>query len=147
MKELILTVGLPRSGKTTWAYAQGIPVLSIDSLRWTTYGRRYWPPGERRIWGTAWEMVRALFHGGHDHLIVDACHTVQHRRRFWIPSDSDDVQWNVVHHLVNTPVEECIRRATVEHDSTVIPVIRSMDSRFEPLGANEALYHGSQQGE
>ncbi len=33
MNRLILTVGLPRSGKTTWALEQGWPIVNPDSIR------------------------------------------------------------------------------------------------------------------
>jgi predicted kinase len=33
MQQLILTVGLPRSGKTTWAKQQGVPMVNRDAIR------------------------------------------------------------------------------------------------------------------
>ena len=40
-KQLILTVGLPRSGKTTWALAQGYPIVAPDAIRLAVTGQRY----------------------------------------------------------------------------------------------------------
>ena len=41
MKEIIVTVGLPRSGKTTWAREQGYPIVNPDSIRLSLHGKRF----------------------------------------------------------------------------------------------------------
>lgn len=41
MKKLILTIGLPRSGKSTWAKQQGCPVVNPDSIRLALHGKAY----------------------------------------------------------------------------------------------------------
>jgi len=42
MKILILTVGLPRSGKSTWAAKKGFPIVSPDAIRLAMHGMRKW---------------------------------------------------------------------------------------------------------
>ena len=37
-EDLIVMVGLPRSGKTTWARKQGYPIVNPDSIRLAFHG-------------------------------------------------------------------------------------------------------------
>jgi len=61
MKKLIMTVGLPRSGKSTWARKQGHPIAKY--------------------------MVQSLFLAGHDTVILDATNTTAQRREEWDSTD------------------------------------------------------------
>ncbi|KKK82651.1 hypothetical protein LCGC14_2801230, partial [marine sediment metagenome] len=49
MKKLILTVGLPRSGKSTWARKQGHPIVNPDSIRLALYGEPFIEEAEPMI--------------------------------------------------------------------------------------------------
>ena len=49
MKTLILTVGLPRSGKSTWALQQGHPVVNRDGIRKALHGEVYLQPAEDMV--------------------------------------------------------------------------------------------------
>ncbi len=53
-KLLIATVGLPRSGKTTWAlnYAQSslAPIVNPEAVRLAIHGQRYAAVAERYVW-------------------------------------------------------------------------------------------------
>lgn len=133
-KALILTVGLPRSGKTTWAMAQGCPVVNPDAIRIATYGDQFWAPGEEQVWATAWVMMRSLFIAGHEKVIIDATNTTKKRRDFWV-RDTGEV-WQIGTefqiHMVDTSEEECIQRAMEEGDNQIIPVIKRMSEQFEP---------------
>jgi len=73
MKRLICTVGLPRSGKSTWARQQPFPVVSTDAIRQNLYGQAFWKPGEKMLWALADLMVRTLFDSGAETVILDAC--------------------------------------------------------------------------
>lgn len=130
---LILTVGLPRSGKTTWALKQGHPIVSSDAIRLATHGRRFWAPMEKTVWATAWQMVAALFHAGHENVIVDACHTSQKRRDFWMSPGMGDHPdwpcWSLYFQIIDTAKEECLRRAG--DDSDIVDAIERMSSEAE----------------
>lgn len=134
MKKLILTVGLPQSGKTTWAQAQCYcPIVSPDSIRLAMHGQRFQFLAEPFVWATALVMVRALFLAGHDTVIVDATHTTKKRRDFW-KSDND---WEVWFQPIGTPKEVCLQRAERNKDTEIIPIIEKMAARFEPLDSEE----------
>lgn len=86
-KVLILTVGLPRSGKTTWARGTGHPIVNPDSIRLALHGKNFEALAEPVVWAIAKIMVRALFLAGHDTVILDACNVTADRRREWISRD------------------------------------------------------------
>ena len=69
---LILTVGLPRSGKSIWAKKQGIPIVNPDSIRLALHGKAFILEAEDFVWTIAYTMARALFLAGHETVIIDA---------------------------------------------------------------------------
>jgi predicted kinase len=127
---LILTVGIPRSGKSTWAREQNLPVVNPDSIRLALHGQRFQSLSEPFVWAIATVMVRALFLAGHSKIIVDATHTTKKRREFW-----KDKQWRYVFKVFDTSKEICLKRA--EGDAEMIPVIERMHSQYEPLTPDE----------
>jgi predicted kinase len=135
-KVLILTVGLPRSGKTTWAKTwgkdNGCPIVNPDSVRLAIHGRRFESLAEGFVWATARAMVRALFLAGHDAIIVDATNTTRKRRDEWRSPD-----WRTVCHVFDTAKEVCVERASADGDSEILPVIKRMAGQWEPLGEDE----------
>lgn len=135
MNTLILTVGLPRSGKTTWALQQKVPTVCPDAIRLAMHGRRFWGPAEKSVWAQAWTMVASLFLAGHQIVIVDATHMTQKRRDFWESPSMGDHQdwptWNVALHVIGTPAETCIARARAAGDQEIIPVIERMAAEAE----------------
>lgn len=131
-KILIATVGLPRSGKTTWAISQAWPIVNPDSVRLAIHGQRYIGQAEPFVWATVKAMVRALFLAGHKIVILDATNTTRRRRDEW---QSDE--WATYFKVIHTSKEVCLERATQEGDTEIIPVIERMAEQFEPLGEDE----------
>lgn len=125
---LILTVGLPRSGKSYWARTQGVPIVNPDSIRLALHGQRFQELAEPFVWAIAKVMARALFLAGHEKVIIDATNTTKARRDFWQSFD-----WNVSYHVISTSKETCMRRALDEFDSDLIPVIERMAAQYEPV--------------
>lgn len=123
--QLYMTVGLPRSGKTTWAVSQGVPIVSPDAIRLALHGKRFIPKAEGMVWAIAKVMVRALFAAGHTIVILDSCATTQKRRAEWDEFTNTRVWFQ-------TPVSECLARARAEKDEEILPVIDKMASQFEP---------------
>lgn len=128
MKTLICTVGLPRSGKSTWAKAQEHPIVNPDSIRLALHGQRFQSLAEPFVWATAHCMVRALFLAGHDTVILDATNTTEKRRAEWFNKD-----WTTIFEIIDTPAEVCIERARREEDDVIIPVIERMADAYEPV--------------
>lgn len=132
---LICMMGLPRSGKTTWAVKKGHPIVSPDAIRMAMYGQRFCRDGEKMVWTNAWYMVKSLFYAGHPTVIVDATNTIRLRRDSWTSHE-----WKTVFKVIDTGVSLCIERAQIEDDGEIIPIIRTMNSHYEPLAADETSY-------
>jgi predicted kinase len=133
---LILTVGLPRSGKTTWAllrwHGTGSPIVSPDAIRLALHGQRFQALAEPFVWAVAKVMVRALFAAGHPTVIVDATNTTRKRRDEW-----RDPAWKVSFHEMDVPADECRMRARRMGDEDIIAIIDQMAAKFEPVAEDE----------
>ena len=135
MKTFICTMGLPRSGKSTWVKEQNFPIVNPDAIRLAIHGQRFWAPAEKQVWAPANLMVRALFGAGHETVILDATNTSRKQRDQW---QSDE--WTTVFHHVDTPVALCEDRAVYDQMPDLIDVIRRMVDEFEPLEDDEIRY-------
>lgn len=131
---LVVTVGLPRSGKTTWARKQGTPIVNPDSIRLALHGQRYIQLAEPIVWAIAKIMVRALFLAGHRSVILDSTNTTRKRRDEWV---SD--QWTTLFKPISTSRRECLRRSKEEKDTEIMPIIDKMDEQFEALERDEKV--------
>lgn len=123
---LLLTVGLPRSGKSTWAMATGVPVVNPDSIRLALHGQAFFGPAEPMVWAVAHLMVQALFTAGHKTVILDATNITEHRRSDWRSKE-----WNVGFVCFKTSEEECLRRAVALGQTDLLPVIARMAKAIE----------------
>lgn len=126
--KLILTVGLPRSGKSTIAKSLGYPIVNPDSIRLALYGQRFLLEAEEMVWVLAKYMVASLFLAGHKTVIADTTNTTEKRRKFWI-----DKRWTIEYLEVPTSKEVCIKRAEDLNDPDIIPIIEKMAAQFEPI--------------
>lgn len=123
---LIATVGLPRSGKSTWAKGQGYPIVNPDSVRLALHGQRFLPEAEPMVWTLAKYMAESLFLAGHRTVILDATNTTKKRRDEWLSK-----KWELQFHVIETPADECIRRAQSTNDPDIVPIIQSMAAKYE----------------
>ena len=119
-----MTVGLPRSGKTTWARLQGHPIVNPDSIRLALHGQRFYGPAEPLVWATAHLMVDALFKAGHETVILDACNVSAKRRDEW-KSHAPEMQ------VFNTGPVTCLERALALNDQEIFPVIERMAEEWD----------------
>lgn len=132
---LLLTIGLPRSGKSTWARSQGYPVINPDAIRLALHGQRFAAEAEPFVWASAKLMVRALFLAGHKTVILDATNTTKKRREEWLSPD-----WAVYYKVFATPADVCRARAEALGDTEILPVIDRMAAAAEPLGPDDRLW-------
>lgn len=131
-KVLVATVGLPRSGKSTWARSQAYPVVNPDAIRIAIHGQRYCEQAEPWVWATAKAMTRALFLAGHDVVILDATNTTRKWRDEWRSKE-----WGLFFKVIDTPRNVCLARAEAEGDKEIVPVIERMAAGFEALANDE----------
>jgi predicted kinase len=135
MNRLILTVGLPRSGKSSWARNQKVPIVCPDAIRLALHGKAFLPTAEPLVWAMAGLMVPALFLAGHNVVIVDATNTTKKARERW-----NDTRWTTYYKVFRTPDHECIRRAEEEEINELIPVIERMTRQWQDLDSSEENY-------
>ena len=125
-KTLYLTVGLPRSGKSTWAKSTGHPIVNRDAIRLALHGRAYIQESESMVTAIEDYMVRALFEAGHDCVIVDATNLRKKYRERW-----QHGQWDVVVKPFDASLELCIERAKMDGRKDLIPIIHRMARSME----------------
>lgn len=138
MKTLIVLVGLPRSGKTTWAFSIGpsYPVVSPDAIRLALHGQRFITESEPLVWVMAEYMAKSLFFAGHKTVIIDGCHVSKKRRDFW-REKFEKIGYEVCFKVIETGTEECIKRAKLDSDDAILSVIERMVDNWEPLDEEE----------
>jgi predicted kinase len=134
-KILICTVGLPRSGKSTWAKSQAYPIVNPDAIRLAIHGQRFIAEAEPFVWATAKAMVRALFLAGHNRVILDATNTTRKRRDEW-RSDG----WATFFKQMDATKKDCYARAHEAGDAEIVFVITRMAEQFEPLADDEEVW-------
>jgi predicted kinase len=146
-RTLILTVGLPRSGKSSWARVTGFPIVSPDAIRLGLHGRAYEQLAEPFVWAQARLMVRSLFVAGHETVILDACNVTRARRDEW-----RGAEWETVCQVFEATREEARQRvfkalqdpqaAPADQLTPLLKTIDRMSAAFEPLGDDEPRYEG-----
>ena len=126
--ELLVTVGLPRIGKSTWAKKQNCPIVNPDSIRMGLHGMRFVSLAEPMVWAIAQIMVRALFHAGHEKVVLDSTANTLERRAQWVHPR----EWFTK--FISFPLDReiCIARAMDAMDFEIIPVIERMWLNHEP---------------
>ena len=131
-RALMLTVGFPCSGKTTWAKRTGFAIVCPDSIRLALHGQTFLVLAEPIVWAIAKVMVRALFLSGALSVVLDATSTTRAMRSLWL---SDD--WETYYKLIETTRDTCIFRAGENLMFDLVPVIEKMNLEFEGLDDEE----------
>ena len=108
--KLHFTMGLPRSGKSTfcktWMYEKpGRVVLSGDDFRMAIYDRRFQLVGEELVRASMITAARALVHAGHE-VMIDETNTTYTSVRHILNIDKEAEAW-----IFMTDKDECIKRA------------------------------------
>jgi predicted kinase len=128
---LIITVGYPRSGKSTWAMGTCIPTVSSDALRMALFGSLWSEAQEHLVLPLARTMVQTLFFAGHPRVVFDSISTTRALRDFWRPSP--ECPWTRTYHILETSAEVCKERAVESGDDYLVPVIDRLQSKYEPV--------------
>jgi len=113
MKKLIVMVGLPKSGKSTWAISTGYPVVSRDALGHAlnklmstdAFHERF----KTRLIKHLQIMILALFNAGHETMVLDYTNLTIQERGFWRSPD-----WNVEYKIIPTSLDACLSRTNDE---------------------------------
>ncbi len=125
---LLVTMGLPYSGKSTWARAQSFPVVCVDAIRWAIHGERFIAEAEKEVWKVAQIMVKALFRAGHEDVILDITANTKKRRDPW-----QNEMWETLFVPFGIDPKMCIQRAKEAGDTGIMHIIEKMAKEHEPL--------------
>lgn len=125
MQKIVTLIGLPKSGKTTWALEQGHPIVNRDAIRLAMHGQRYIQKAEDIVTVFETNMAAALIIAGHEVVVIDACHNTEKRSARWHTlADSLGVEWEPL--FIRTGKSVCIERAMAVKDYEIIPIIERM---------------------
>ena len=127
-----MTVGLPASGKTTWARKfcennENYVRINRDDLR-NMSGVYWYPPREKYITDLEKFAVKAALKRGFG-VILDATN-LNPKVGFWVKEIAREHGCEIRSEYFPTPLEECIRRDKGRENSVGEDVIRSMYERY-----------------
>lgn len=135
---VVLAIGLPGSGKTTWFKRRGVVPLSSDLLRNLLFDditeQRY----QGLVFSTLRSLLRARLIAKMPWNYVDASNLSPHERRQWIKM-ARSFGYDVHAVFFNVPIEVCLARNAKRERRVDEEVIRRMSERLRPPSFKEGF--------
>jgi predicted kinase len=135
---VVLAIGLPGSGKTTWFKRRGVTPLSSDMLRSILFDditeQRY----QGLVFSTLRSLLRARLIAKMPWNYVDATNLSAHERRQWIKmAKSFGYEAQAV--FFDVPLEVCMQRNSRRERTVSDDVMRKMAERLRPPSFKEGF--------
>ena len=128
---VVLAIGLPGSGKTTWFGRRGVSPLSSDMLRGILFDdveeQRY----QGLVFSTLRSMLRARLIAHMPWNYVDATNLSVHERRQWIKM-AKSFGYEVHAVFFDVPLQVCLERNRQRDRSVSEEVMRKMAEKLKP---------------
>lgn len=132
MSELIILIGLPASGKSSWCAenGEGYVVLSSDAIR-AELGNEEDQSNNELVFDILHARLRQHLAEG-DSVIIDACNINRKNRRRWIVAANQYKVPFIRAVVFNVHPDICIIRNSMRQRQVPKEVIKHMMSKFEP---------------
>ena len=135
---VVLAIGLPGSGKTTWFKRRGVTPLSSDLLRSILFDditeQRY----QGLVFSTLRSLLRARLIAKMPWNYVDATNLSPHERRQWIKM-ARSFGYEVQALFFDVPLEVCLERNRRRERSVQEDVMRRMAEKLRPPSFKEGF--------
>jgi predicted kinase len=135
---VVLAIGLPGSGKTTWFGRRGVTPLSSDLLRNILFDdveeQRY----QGLVFSTLRSMLRARLIAKMPWNYVDATNLSIHERRQWIKM-AKSFGYEVQAVFFDVPLDVCLERNRARERSVSEDVMRKMAEKLKPPAFEEGF--------
>jgi predicted kinase len=135
---VVLTIGLPGSGKTTWYKRRGVTPLSSDLLRTILFDditeQRY----QGLVFSTLRSLLRARLIAKMPWNYVDATNLSPHERRQWIKM-AKSFGYQVQAVFFDVPLEVCLERNSKRDRQVTDEVMHKMAERLRPPAFKEGF--------
>jgi len=135
---VVLAIGLPGSGKTTWFRRRGVTPLSSDLLRNILFDdveeQRY----QGLVFSTLRSLLRARLIARMPWNYVDATNLSTHERRQWIKM-AQSFGYEVQAVFFDVPLDVCLERNSKRDRSVSEDIMRKMGEKLKPPAFDEGF--------
>ena len=135
---VVLTIGLPGSGKTTWFKRRGVTPLSSDLLRTLLFDDITEQRWSGLVFSTLRSLLRARLIAKMPWNYVDATNLSPHERRQWIKM-AKSFGYDVQAVFFDVPLEVCLERNRRRDRVVSEDVMKKMADRLRPPDFKEGF--------
>lgn len=128
MSKLVIMVGLPGSGKSTYATKyttqDRTTIVSTDEIRRELYGNPETQGNAQDVFNEAYRRIEIALRAG-DTVVFDATNLKTRNRRYLI-NKYRPIADTIIAEYINTPIDECIMRDELRSRTVGYEVIQRM---------------------